>query len=149
MSEQLLERIQADTREAMKAGEKQRTGALRMISSAVQAAAKDGDDDAIAVLQRERKKRLEAAEAFANADRPEQAEAERIEAELIAGYLPEQIADGELAAIVDAAIASTGADSMQAMGQVMGLVMSQVKGRADGNRVSALVKDRLAGGSGG
>ena len=149
MSEQLLERIKADTREAMKAGEKQRTGALRMIASAVQAAAKDGDDDAIAVLQRERKKRLEAAEAFAGADRTEQAEAERSEAELIATYLPEQISDGELAAIVDAAIVSSGADSMQAMGQVMGLVMPQVKGRADGNRVSAEVKQRLAGGSGG
>ena len=148
MSEQLLERIRADTTAAMKAGEKQRTAALRMIASAVQGAAKEGDDDGVAVLQRERKKRLEAAEAFEGADRAEQAAAERSEAELISGYLPEQLDDAELAALVDEAISATGAGSMQQMGRVMGRVMPEVKGRADGNRVSALVKERLSADSG-
>ena len=148
MSEQLLERIRADTTAAMRAGEKQRTSALRMIASAVQGAAKEGDDDAVAVLQRERKKRLEAAEAFEEADRAEQAAAERGEAELISGYLPQQLDDAELAALVDDAISATGAGSMQQMGQVMGRVMPEVKGRADGNRVSALVKERLSADSG-
>lgn len=147
VSDQILERIQGDTRAAMKAGDKQRTSALRMIASAVQKAAKDGDDDAVAVLQRERKKRKEAAEAFAKADRTEQAEAEREEAELISGYLPEELSDEELGEIVERVIADTGAEQMQQMGQVMGAAMAEVKGRADGNRVSALVREKLAGGA--
>jgi uncharacterized protein YqeY len=143
MSDRILERIQEDTRVAMRAGEKQRTGALRLIASAVQSAAKEGDDDAIAVLQRERKKRLEAAEAYAGAGRDEQAEAERAEAELIAAYLPEQISDEELATLVDQAVSESGASSAKEIGRVMGIVMPKVKGRADGNRVSAAVRERL------
>ena len=105
---------------------------------------RSGDGDSVAVLQRERKKRLEAAEAYEKAGRAEQAEAERAEAELIAGYLPEQISDEELAAIVDEAIARGGRRRRcSRWAQVMGAVMPKVKGRADGNRVSAAVRERL------
>ena len=140
---EVLEQIQADTREAMKGGDKDRVTTLRMLASAVQLDLKEGDGDEMAVLARERKKRIEAADAYADAGRAEQAEAERAEAELIAAYLPEQISDEELVAIVDEAVASSGASSMQDMGRVMGAVMPKVKGRADGNRVSAAVRERL------
>lgn len=143
MSESILERIQGDTREAMKAGQKDRVSTLRMVTSALQQDEKEGAGDAVAVLQRERKKRLEAASAYTDGGRAEQAEAERSEAETIAAYLPEQISDAELARIVDDAIASTGAASPADMGKVMGSVMGAVKGRADGNRVSATVRERL------
>jgi uncharacterized protein len=139
----VLEQIQADTREAMKGGDKDRVTTLRMLSSAVQLDLKEGDGDGIAVLTRERKKRIEAADAYADAGRADQAEAERAEAELIAAYLPEQVSDEELAAIVDEAVSGTGATSMQDMGRVMGAVMPRVKGRADGNRVSAAVREKL------
>jgi uncharacterized protein len=145
MSEEILERVRDDTRTAMKAGEKDRVATLRMVTSALQQDAKLGDDDAVAVLQRERKKRLEAAEAFAGGGRDEQAAAERSEAELIEGYLPAQLSDEELGRLVDDAIETTGASSPAEMGKVMGRVMPEVKGRADGNRVSALVRERLAG----
>ncbi len=143
MSESILERVQADTRTAMKAGERDRVKTLRMIASSLQQDEKLGDGDAVAVLQRERKKRLEAAEAYSDAGRAEQADAERSEAELIDGYLPEQISDEELIAIVEQAIERTGAESQRDMGKVMGPVMGQVKGRADGKRVSAAVRERL------
>lgn len=143
MSESILERIQGDTREAMKAGHKDRVSTLRMITSALQQDEKEGEGDAVAVLQRERKKRLEAASAYTDGGRAEQAEAERSEAETIAAYLPEQISDDELARVVDDAIAATGAASPADMGKVMGAVMPSVKGRADGNRVSASVRERL------
>ena len=102
MSETILERVQADTRDAMKAGERDRVATLRMIASSLQQDEKLGDGDAVAVLQRERKKRVEAADAFGDAGRDEQAAAERQEAELITTYLPEQISDEELGPIVDA-----------------------------------------------
>jgi uncharacterized protein YqeY len=140
---EVLEQIQADTREAMKGGAKDRVSTLRMLASAVQLDLKEGDGDALAVLARERKKRIEAADAYAEAGRAEQAEAERAEAELISAYLPEQISDDELAAIVDEAISGSGASSMQDMGRVMGAVMPKVKGRADGNRVSSAVREKL------
>ena len=143
MSESILERIQGDTREAMKAGQKDRVSTLRMITSALQQDEKEGEGDAVAVLQRERKKRLEAASAYTDGGRAEQAEAERSEAETIAAYLPEQISDEELARIVDDAIAATGAASPADMGKVMGAVMPSVKGRADGNRVGVSVRERL------
>ena len=142
MSE-VLEQIQADTREAMKGGDKPRVSTLRMLASALQSNEKEGDGDATAVLARERKKRIEAADAFREAGRAEQADAEQAEAELISTYLPEQISDEELAAIVDEAVSSSGAESVKDMGRVMGAVMPKVKGRADGNRVSAAVKERL------
>ena len=139
----LLEQIQTDTRDAMKGGDKARVSTLRMLTSALQLDAKEGKGDAVAVLGRERKKRVEAADAFEQAGRAEQAESERSEAELIAAYLPEQISAEELAQIVDEAVTSTGAGSMQDMGKVMGAVMPKVKGRADGNVVSAAVRERL------
>ena len=143
MGDSILDRIQEDTKAAMRAGEKDRTVALRLIASEVQKAAKEGDGDAVAVLQRERKKRIEAAEAYAAADRGDQAAAERIEAALIEAYLPEQLSEVELAALVEEAVGQSGATSMQDMGRVMGMVMPKVKGRADGNRVSALVREQL------
>ena len=143
MSDPILERIQEDTRTAMKAGERDRVGTLRMIASSLQQDEKEGEGDAVAVLQRERKKRIEAAEAFESGGRAEQAEAERAEATLIESYLPEQISDDELEAIVAAAVDSSGATSVKDMGKVIGVVMPQVKGRADGKRVSTMVRERL------
>jgi uncharacterized protein YqeY len=143
MSDSILGRIQDDTRTAMKAGERNRVGTLRMLASSLQQDEKEGDGDAVAVLQRERKKRIEAAEAFESGGRSEQAEAERAEAALIDGYLPEQVSDEELEGIVAAAIESTGAADVKEMGKVIGIVMPQVKGRADGKRVSTMVRERL------
>jgi uncharacterized protein YqeY len=128
----------------MKAGDRQRSSALRMIQDVLQQDAKLGKGDEVAVLQRERKKRLEAAEAYSEAGRAEQAEAESFEAELIANYLPAQLSDEELSAIVAEAIAETGAESPKQMGQVMGLLKDRVAGRADGKRVSTAVKEQLA-----
>ena len=135
--------IQADTRAAIKAGDRDRVGTLRMITNSLQQNEKEGDGDAVAVLQRERKKRMEAAEAFASGGRPDQAETERGEAALIETYLPEQISDEELGSVVDDAVARSGADSVKEMGKVIGIVMGQVKGRADGKRVSTMVRERL------
>lgn len=143
MTQSILERVQADTRDAMKAGERERVTTLRMIASSLQQDDKLGDGDAVAVLQRERKKRAEAADAFSEAGRAEQAEAERSEAELIDGYLPEQVGDDELEAIVAEAIERSEAGSPKDMGKVIGMVMPQVKGRADGKRVSTVVRQRL------
>ncbi|HEX5375094.1 MAG TPA: GatB/YqeY domain-containing protein, partial [Solirubrobacterales bacterium] len=134
---------QEDARTALKAGERERAQALRLIVDALQKDAKLGDGDEVAVLQRERKKRLEAAEAYGEAGRAEQATAESFEAELIEGYLPAQLPDEELAELVDAAVAETGATEQKQMGQVMSALMPKVAGRADGKRVSAAVRERL------
>jgi hypothetical protein len=142
----LLERVQSDTTAAMKAGERERVTALRMITAELQRAHKEaaGDEaDEVAVLQRERKRRLESADAYREAGRDDLASAEQTEAELISEYLPEQMSDEELAAIVGDVVAETGASSPQEMGRVMSMVMPRVQGRADGKRVSALVKERL------
>lgn len=139
----VLEQAQADVRTAMKAGDRERAAALRMIVDSLQKDAKLGDGDEVAVLQRERKKRLEAADAYADAGRDEQAVTERREAELIEGYLPAQLSDEELGELVDAALADTGATEQKQMGQVMSALMPKVGGRADGKRVSAAVRERL------
>jgi uncharacterized protein len=139
----VLEQVKTDVTTAMKAGERERVHALRLIVSELQKAAKDGDGDEVAVLQRERKRRLEAAEAYREGDRDDLAAGEEREAELISGYLPEQISEEELQAIVGDAVAESGATSPAEMGKVMALVMPQVKGRADGKRVSAAVKEKL------
>jgi uncharacterized protein YqeY len=139
----ILERIQEDTKEAMRAGERDRVGALRMIASALQQDAKLGDGDEVAVLQRERKKRLEAAEAYRDGGRSERAEAEQAEADAIETYLPEQLGDDELDELVGAAIEEAGAESQKDMGKVMSIVMPKVGGRADGKRVSEAVRRRL------
>ena len=139
----ILEQVQADTRDAMKAGERERVGALRMISNALQQDAKEGMGDVVAVLRRERKRRLEAATAFREGGGDERAAAEEAEAELIEAYLPAEISDDELAKIVDAAVSEAGVSDPKEMGKVMGIVMPRVDGRADGNRVSAAVRERL------
>jgi uncharacterized protein len=139
----VLDQVRSDTTTAMKAGEKERVGALRMVADALQKAEKDGGNDEIAVLQRERKRRLESAEAYREAGRTDLADGEEREAELIAGYLPEQLSDEELRAIVGDVVAETGASSPKEMGQVMSQVMPKVEGRADGKRVSGLVKELL------
>jgi uncharacterized protein YqeY len=139
----VVEQVRADVRTAMKAGERERAAALRLIVDSLQQDAKLGEGDEVAVLQRERKKRLEAAQAFRDAGRAEQADAESNEAELIAAYLPEQLGDEELAELVGAAVAETGATEVRQMGQVMSALMPRVGGRADGKRVSAAVRERL------
>jgi uncharacterized protein len=139
----VLEQVQADVRAAMKAGERERAAALRMVVDQLQQDAKLGKGDEVAVLQRERKKRLEAAEAYRDAGRTEQADAEGFEAELIEGYLPEQLSEGELASLVDAAVEETGASEQRQMGEVMSALMPKVGGRADGKRVSAAVREKL------
>lgn len=128
----------------MKAGERDRVGALRLIADALQKDAKEGGGDEVAVLRRERKRRVEAAEAYREGGDADRAAAEEAEAELISSYLPAELSDEELAAIVDEAIASSGASGPQDMGKVMGPAMGKVGGRADGKRVSALVRERLA-----
>jgi uncharacterized protein len=140
----ILEQVQTDTREAMKAGERDRVGALRMVANALQQDAKLGGDDEVAVLQRERKKRLEAAEAYREGGSDDRAAVERSEAELIEAYLPAQLSDAGLTELVDAAIAEAGASDPREMGKVMSLVMPRVEGRADGKRVSTVVRERLA-----
>jgi len=139
----VLNQVQDDARSALKAGDRERVHALRLIADALQKAEKDNGGDPVEVLQRERKRRLEAAEAYREGGRREAAEAEQREADIIASYLPEQISDEELHALVGDAVARSGASSPQEMGKVMGLVMPHVKGRADGKRVSAAVKEML------
>lgn len=129
----------------MKAGDKPRVGALRLIADALQKDLKSGGDDEVAVLRRERKRRIEAADAYRSGGDSERAEAEEAEAELISGYLPAELSDDEVAGIVDDAISQTGATGPQDTGKVMGAAMGRIAGRADGKRVSALVRDRLAG----
>jgi uncharacterized protein len=150
----LHDRIEADLRTSMKARDKARTSALRMAVAALKnTAVAEGlgpqgrlDDATVEkVLTTEVKRRREAASAFAEAGRDEAAASETSEAEVYAAYLPEQLGDDELAAIVDEVIAELDADGPQAMGQVMKATMPRVQGRADGSRVSATVKQRLTG----
>jgi uncharacterized protein len=139
----VTEQVRSDMTSAMKAGEKQRVGALRLVLSELQKAAKEGADDELAVLRRERKRRLEAAAQFRDGGRPELAEQEESEAKMIETYLPAELDDAELAAIVAAAIEETGASSQKDMGQVMKVVMARSAGRADGKRASARVREAL------
>lgn len=139
----VLEQVQSDVNTALKAGDRERAGSLRVVASELQKAAKEGGGDEIDVLQRERKRRLESAEAFRDGGRSELADAASREAELIEGYLPEQVSDSELTALVGDAVAELGATSPRDMGRVMALVMPKVQGRADGRRVSAAAKELL------
>jgi uncharacterized protein YqeY len=139
----VLEQVQDDVRAAMKARDRERAGALRMVVDVLQKDAKLGKGDEVAVLQKEHKKRVEAAEAYEGAGRAEQAASERFEAELIEGYLPQQLSDEELSALVDAAVSETGAGEQRQMGEVMSALMPKLGGRADGKRVSAAVRERL------
>jgi uncharacterized protein YqeY len=139
----VAEQVRADMTSAMKAGEKDRVGALRLVLSELLKAAKDGGDDELAVLRRERKRRLEAASQFRDAGRPELADGEEAEAKLIEVYLPAELSDSELDAMVAAAIAETGATSPRDMGQVMKAVTAKSGGRADGKRAAARVREAL------
>ncbi|MBV8945918.1 MAG: GatB/YqeY domain-containing protein [Solirubrobacterales bacterium] len=139
----VIDQVRGDMTSAMKAGEKDRVGALRLVLSELQKAQKDGEGDELAVLRRERKRRLEAAEQFRGGGRPELAEQEEAEARIIEGYLPAELGDAELDAIVQAAIAETGAAGPKDMGQVMKAVMAKAGGRADGRRASARVREAL------
>jgi uncharacterized protein len=139
-----IDQVRSDMTSAMKAGDKERVGALRLVLSELQKAAKDGGTDELAVLRRERKRRLEAAEQFREAGRTELAEGEEAEARIIEGYMPAELNDAELDAIVRAAIAETGATDPKDMGQVMKAVMAKAEGRADGKRASARVREVLS-----
>jgi uncharacterized protein YqeY len=146
----LKERLRADLTTAMKARDELRTATLRMVLTAVSAEEVSGkeareltDDDVLGVLRREAKKRREAAEAFGSAGRAEQAARELAEGEVLADYLPAQLDDADLTAIVADAVTTTGAAGMQDMGKVMGAVQGVVAGRADGGRVAAEVRRQL------
>jgi uncharacterized protein len=141
----LADRVKQDLTTAMKAGERDRVGALRLVLSELQKAEKEGSSDELAVLRRERKRRNESAAAFRDGGRPELAAAEEAEAEVIAAYLPAEMSDDELRAIVADAVAETGASSPKDMGQVMKAAMPRVAGRADGRRVSAIAQEALRG----
>jgi uncharacterized protein YqeY len=137
------EQIKSDVAAAMKAGEKERVGALRMVLSELQKDAKEGGGDEVAVLRRERKRRLEAAEAYRENGRDDLAGTEQSEAELITSYLPAELSDEQLKEIVERAVKESGAESVRDMGKAMGLAMAAAEGRADGKRVSALVRAAL------
>jgi uncharacterized protein YqeY len=138
-----LDQLQSDANAALKAGDRERAAALRVVLSELQKAAKEGNDDDIGVLQRERKRRLESALAFREGGRDELAGAAEREAALIEDYLPAQLSDEELTAIVGDAVAETGATSSRDMGKVMSIVMPKVQGRADGRRISSAAKELL------
>lgn len=140
-----LEDVKQDITLAMKAGDKPRVTALRLLLSELQRDEKEGANDEVAVLRRERKRRLEAADTYRDAGRDELEAGERAEAELIASYLPAELSDDELQAAVTVAIEATGASSPKDMGQVMKQVMATVGDRADGRRVSQAVKGALSG----
>lgn len=144
-TEDLRERVRADTREAMKAGDRELVGTLRMVSNSLELEHKEGKGDEVAVLRQERKRRLEAAQAYRDGGSPERAAAEQAEAAVIERYLPAELSDEELGELVAAAIEQTGAAGPQDMGKVMGAAMATVNGRADGSRVSAAVRERLGG----
>jgi uncharacterized protein YqeY len=141
---QIAERIKSDVASAMKAGERDRVAALRLVLSELQKAEKDGGSDELAVLRRERKRRREAAEAYREAAREDLAESEDFEAQLIEHYLPAELSDAELDGLVERAVAETGAESQRDMGKVIKHVMTAADGRADGRRVSTKVKEALS-----
>jgi uncharacterized protein len=135
--------VQSDVTASLKAGDRERANALRLIANELQKAAKEGKTDEVEVLQRERKRRIEAADAYREAAREDLADAEEREAAIIETYMPEQLSDAELRAIVGDVVAESGATSPKEMGRVMSAVMPQVKGRADGKRVSNMVQEIL------
>jgi len=150
----LKETLRTDLTASIKSGDKVRSSTLRMVLTSVtnaEVAGKEAreltDEDVLGVLTSESKKRREAAEAFSDAGRDEQADKERAEAAVIAGYLPEQLGEDEIEDLVTAAIDELGVreDGMRAMGRVMGVLTPQTKGRADGGAVAAVVRRQLAG----
>jgi uncharacterized protein len=147
----ITDRVQTDVTTAAKTRDQRRLSALRLVLDALKKAAKEemgelDEQGEIGVLKRERKRRVEAAEAYRTAGRAELAAAEQAEAEVIDDYLPDQISDAELETLVNAALEQTGARSPAEMGKVMAAAMSRVGGRADGKRVSELVREKLDSG---
>ena len=147
----MIDRVKAELAGAMRAGDRSRVDALRLILSALQRAEKSvptgefSDSDAEAVLRRERKQRLEAAESYRAAGRDDRVAAEMADVPVIEEFLPAAMTEAELAALVDAAVAETGAESMRDMGRVMGVVTARGEGRVDGAAAAALVRGRLGG----
>jgi uncharacterized protein YqeY len=139
----IAEQIKRDVVTAMKAGDRDRAGALRLVLSELQKAEKEGSGDELGVLRRERKRRRESEEAYRAAGRAELADAEAYEAQLIAAYLPAELSDAELDTLVERAIAETGAQGPRDMGKAIKHVMEAAGGRADGRRVSTKVKEAL------
>jgi uncharacterized protein YqeY len=145
----LIERIEGELKQAMRAREQERTDTLRMTLASLRSAEKElqrplKEDEELQVLQRERKRRTEAAEAFHEGDRPEQAAKEERELAVIQEFMPEPMSEEDIERIIDDAIAETGATSLRDLGRVMADVMPQVAGRADGSTVSQLVREKLA-----
>ena len=145
----LIARIQDELKDAMRERDNERRDALRLILSSLQSAEKElqrplNDQEELQVLQRERKRRLEAAEAFRSGGREDRAEAEEHELEVLEEFMPEQLSEDEIEEIIDDVISEVGATSIRDMGRVMAGVMHQVSGRADGSTVSQLVKEKLA-----
>jgi len=145
----LIERIQEELKDAMRERDNQRRDALRLILSSLQSAEKElqrplTEQEELQVLQRERKRRAEAEEAFRSAGREKQADAEEFELEVLEEFMPEPLGEEELEEIIDDAIAENGATSLRDLGRVMADVMPQVAGRADGAEVSQLVREKLA-----
>ena len=140
----MLETVRADTVRAMKAGDKATVGALRLLASELQKDAKEGLGDELAVLRRERKRRVDAAEQFSGAGREDLAAQESAEAALITAYLPPELDDGRLAEIVSAAVTESGATTVRDLGAVMKLVMARTAGQVDGKRAQAAVREALS-----
>jgi uncharacterized protein YqeY len=141
----VLDQLRADVNRAVKARDRELAGALRLVISELQRDAKEGPGDELAVLRRERKRRLDAAAAFRDGGRPELAEREEAEARIIERYLPAELDDAELRRIVQDAIESTGAAGPRDMGAVMRVVMQRSEGRAEGGRAAEIVRAALAG----
>jgi uncharacterized protein YqeY len=141
---QIADRIKGDVATAMKAGQRDRVTALRLVLSELQKAEKDGDADELAVLRRERKRRREAESAYRDAGREDLAAGEAFEAEAIEAYLPAELSDEELDQLVERAVAETGAEGPRDMGKAIKHVMAAAGGRADGRRVSTKVKEALS-----
>jgi uncharacterized protein YqeY len=145
----LIARIEGELKDAMRTRDEERTGTLRLTLAALRSAEKElgrelKEDEELQVLQRERKRRTEAAEAFRSGGRDERADLEQRELAVIEEFMPEPLGEEELERIVDDAIAETGATSLRDLGRVMADVMPQVAGRADGSTVSQLVREKLA-----
>jgi uncharacterized protein YqeY len=145
----MIERLENELRDAMRARDDQRRDTLRLILNSLRGAEKElqrplTDDEELQVLQRERKRRVEAADAFRDGGRPERADAEEAELDILEEFMPEPLSEEELEAIVDDAIAENGATSIRDLGRVMADVMPQIAGRADGAVVSQLVREKLA-----
>jgi uncharacterized protein len=145
----LIARLEDDLKQAMVARDGERRDALRLILASLRSAEKElqrplHDDEELQVFQRERKRRVEAAEAYRAAERVEQAEGEERELAILEEFMPAQLSEDELEEIIDDAIAEVGATSLRDLGRVMADVMPQVSGRADGSVVSQLVREKLA-----